>query len=115
MSGATVAPARPFVTALRTERGKVLRIGEGGERVTLRVQFEPLWDAVAVDVPATMTIADLTTAVLRHFGVSHVPLSDYIVKLRGWEVKGSDATVGSSGAKSGSTLLVAYRFRRPVR
>jgi hypothetical protein len=108
------AGTRPFVTALRTERGKVVRLGEGADRVTLRMQFEALWDAVAVDVPVTMPISDLTTAMLKHFGVAHAPLSDFIVKLRGWEVKG-DATVESSGAKNGSTLLVAYRFRRPVR
>jgi hypothetical protein len=114
VSGAAVAPVRPFVTALRTERDKVMRMGEGAERVTLRVQFEPLWDAVAVDVPATMPVSELTTAVLKRFGIGHVPLSDFIVKLGGWEVKG-DVTVGSSGAKNGSTLLVAYRFRRPVR
>lgn len=109
-----MAQAAPFVTALRTERGKVMRLGEGTERVTLRVQFEPLWDAVAVDVPVSMGISELTTAVLKKFGVGHAPLSDFIVKLGGWEVKG-DVSVGTSGAKNGSTLLVAYRFRRPVR
>jgi hypothetical protein len=115
VSAAAVVPATPFVTALRTERGKVVRIGKGAERLTLRVQFEPLWDAIAVDVPTTMPIADLTMAVLGHFGVSQAPFSDFIVKFQGWEVKGGDATVGSSGAKNGSTLLVQYRFRRPVR
>jgi hypothetical protein len=112
VSGA--ATTAPFVTALRTERGKVVRIGDGADRVTLRVQFEPLWDAIAVDVPKTMSVSELTMAAVAIFGVTHAPLSDFIVKLNGWEVKG-DVTVDASGAKNGSTLLVAYRFRRPVR
>jgi hypothetical protein len=107
--------ARPFVTALRT-RGAVLRLGaEGGDRMTVRVQLESLWDAIAVDVRADEPISTLVRTALARFGVSDAPLAEFITKLNGWEVKGADATVVSSGAKNGSTFLVAYRFRRPVR
>ncbi len=110
------AIARPFVTNLRTPRGAVVRLGaEGGERVTLRVQFEALWDAIAMDVRTDEPVATVVRAALDQFAQGSAPMSDFITKLHGWEVKGSDATVASSGAKNGSTFLVAHRFRRPVR
>jgi hypothetical protein len=115
VSGA-VAGQRPFVTALRTPRGEVIQLGEaGGERVTVRVQFEALWDAIAVDVRTDDPVAALAIAALKRFGLPDATLGEFIVKLRGWEVKGAEVTVGSSGAKNGSTFLVAHRFRRPVR
>ena len=112
----TTAPQRPFVTALRTPRGAILRLGaEGGERITVRVQFEALWDAVAVDVRTDEPVSTLVRAALARFGQGEAPLSEFITKLRGWEVKGAEATVASSGATDGSTFLVAHRSRRPVR
>ena len=115
-TGAATITSRPFVTALRTPRGPVQRIGtDGGERVTVRVQFEALWDAVAFDVRTDEPVATLVQSALAHFKVPNTSPAEFITKLNGWEVKGADATVASSGAKDGSTFLVAYRFRRPVR
>lgn len=115
MSGSAVAPARPFVTALRTPRGASLRVGDGAERITVRVQFEALWDAVAVDVATSESVESLVRAALTRFGMGAAPLAEFVVKLRGWEVKGAEVTVAGSGATDGSTFLVAHRFRRPVR
>lgn len=117
MSGAVTAPtagARPFVTGLRTPRGAVLRVGDGGDRVMLRVQFEALWDAIVVDASADAPMAAVVRGTLQRFGCADALLSDFVVKLRGFEVKG-EATVASSGACDGSTLLVAHVRRRPVR
>ena len=116
MSGTAAAAARPFVTALRTAHGQVLHVGSGaGDRITVRVQFEALWDAVAVDVRADESVEALVSAALDHFKVPQTSPAEFVTKLNGWEVKGADATVASSGAKDGSTFLVAYRFRRAVR
>ena len=116
VSGGAATGTQPFVTALRTPRGPVQRIGtDGGERVTVRVQFEALWDAVAFDVRMDEPVATLVQSALAHFKVPNTSPAEFITKLNGWEVKGADATVASSGAKDGSTFLVAYRFRRPVR
>ena len=116
VSGGATSASRPFVTALRTPGGAVHRIGaDGGERVTVRVQFEALWDAIAVDVRADESVASLVQWALAYFKVANATPAEFITKLNGWEVKGADATVASSGAKDGSTFLVAYRFRRPVR
>lgn len=107
---------RPFVTALRTPRGAVVSLGAaGGSRVTVRVQFEPLWDAIAADVRTDEPISEIVRATLNRFGLAGAPVSDFMVKLRGWEVKGADATIESSGALDGSTLLIQYRYRRASR
>jgi hypothetical protein len=116
VSGAAVATTRPFITAFRTPRGDVVRLGaEGGERVTVRVQFEALWDAVAVDCRADEPVSTLVRTALGRFGLGQAPLSEFVVKLHGWEVKGTDTTVASAGAADGSTFLVHYRHRRPSR
>lgn len=114
MSSATVA--RPFVSGLRTPRGAVIRVGaDGGDRLTVRLQFEALWDAIAVDVRSDEPVATLSRTVLERFGVKDATPADFVTKLNGWEVKGAEATVASSGARDGSTFLVAHRFRRPLR
>ena len=116
VGGTMIAPKRPFVTALRTPQGEIVRIGaEGGERVTVRVQFEPLWDATAFDVRADESLEVLIRAALARWGQGDVPMSEFVTKLNGWEVMSLGVTVADSGAVDGSTFLVAYRFRRPVR
>ena len=86
-----------------------------GATINVRVQFEPLWDQVRVDVPADEPVAKMVASALAHFGIANAPPAEFVTKLNGWEVKGAEATVASSGAKDGSTFLVAYRFRRAVR
>jgi hypothetical protein len=115
MAGTAVAPSGLFVTGLRTPRGQVVRLGEGAQRVTIRVQFEALWDAFVVDASTDASISSLVTAALKRFGLGDALPADFMVKLKGWEVKGAEATVGSSGGKDGSTFLVQHRFRRPIR
>jgi hypothetical protein len=110
-----VATKQPFVTQLRTPRGGVVRVGEGGTRMIVRVQFEALWDAFVVDAAADASVASLVDAALHRFGLAGASHGDFVVKLRGWEVKGAEATVSSAGAKDGSTFLVQYRFRRPIK
>ncbi len=115
MSGGVTHPA-PFVTGLRTPHGAVTQIGAaGGERVTVRVQFEALWDAMAVSVRTDEPVITLVDAILTHVGLQHSSQADFIVKLRGWEVKSTDVSVAEAGARDGSTFLVAYRYRRPIR
>lgn len=115
MSGA-VTHSAPFVTGLRTPRGAVTQVGPaGGERVTVRLQFEALWDAIAVSVRADEPVMTLVDAILTKMGLGHSSQADFIVKLRGWEVKDTEVNVAEAGARDGSTFLVAYRYRRPIR
>lgn len=116
-AGGKAAPAtRPFVTTVRTPRAQVLAVGApGGERIVVRVQFEPLWDSVAMDVRTDEPVLTLVREALAYFGEPVASMGQYVTKLFGAEVADLASTVGASGARAGSTFLVAYRFRRPVR
>jgi hypothetical protein len=109
------ATVRPFVTQLRTPRGQVLAVGEpGGDRIVIRVQYEALWDAVAMDVRSDTPVHVVARAMLDRFG-EHADLSAFVVKVRGWEVRDVGATLAEAGVRSGTTVHVAHRYRRPVR
>lgn len=110
-----LATVRPFVTQLRTPRGQVLAVGKpGGERVTIRAQFEALWDAVAMDVRADTPVQVVARAMLDSFG-DHADLGAFVVKVHGWEVTDVGATLAEAGVRAGATVHVAHRYRRPVR
>jgi hypothetical protein len=112
---AASATARPFVTQLRTPRGQVHSVGApGGERIVVRVQYEALWDAIAIDVRSDETVEGAVTAMLANFH-EHAALSAFVVKVRGHEVSDLAATLADAGVRSGTTIHVAHRFRRPIR
>lgn len=81
----------------------------------LRVQLLERWDRMPFDVAPDTPVATLKRDALDAFGVSGAPPSDYVVKLRGWDVLGEQGTVAESGARDGSTYLLTLRRRRPVR
>lgn len=81
----------------------------------LRVQLLERWDRIAVDVPAETPVAALKRDSLAAFGLGDAMPADYVVKLRGWEVLGEQGSVAESGARDGSTYLIALRRRRAVR
>ena len=112
MSGAVTA--LPFVTQLRSRAG-VNRLDEGvAERVVVRVQLLEQWETVAWDVASITTVATLKREALVAFGLKQAIADDYVFKLRGIEVRDESATVPASGARDGSTYLLAYRRRRAV-
>lgn len=80
-----------------------------------RVQLLERWDRIELDVPDTTSVATVKRDALAAFGLGTASPSDYVVKLRGWEVLGEQGSVAESGARDGSTYLMTYRRRRPVR
>jgi hypothetical protein len=83
--------------------------------MNVRVQLLERWDRMAVSVPAETPVATLKRDALAAFGVRNAAPSDYVVKLRGWEVLGEQRSVAESGARDGSTYLITLRRRRAVR
>jgi hypothetical protein len=83
--------------------------------MNIRVQLLEKWDRMPFDVSPDMTVAALKRDALTAFGLTKAEPADYVVKLRGWEVLGEQGTIADSGAREGSTYLVAYRRRRAVR
>jgi len=104
-----------FVSRLRARPGTVRLAADGEPTLTLRVQSEDLWDAVRVEVGAALPVIELkarAVAELQGQGERH---EDYVLKLNGFEVLDESGTVVASGARNGSTYLLAHRRRRPVR
>ena len=104
-----------LLNGLRARRGVVALGNEGPGAITVRVQIPELWDTVAVRCAEGTSSLALKQVVLDAFGERHHPASDYVLKLRGFEVLDEGAPITVAGAREGSTFLMTYRYRRPVR
>ena len=105
----------PFVSQLRSRPG-VLRLGADGQpHITLRVQLMEAWDVVRVETPASERVGTLKAEALAALQPNGDPADEFVLKLNGFEILDEDASIADTGAKSGSTFLVNYRRRRPVR
>jgi hypothetical protein len=83
--------------------------------MNIRVQLYERWDRIPMTVNPETTVATLKRDALSAFGLASAEPADYVMKLRGWEVLGEQGSVAESGAREGSTYLMAYRRRRAVR
>jgi hypothetical protein len=105
----------PFVTTLRS-RPSILRLApEGTDTITIRVEMPEVWDVVAIAVaPSEPVLAVKVRALQALFPEAQVP-TDFVVKLRGWEVLDEAASLADAGVINGSILLLTHRRRRAVR
>lgn len=105
----------PFVAQLRARPG-VIRLGSDGQPyITIRVQLAEVWDTVRVETPLTESVADVKAQALAALRPNGEPVDAFVVKLNGFEVLDENVSVADSGATNGSTFLLSYRRRRPVR
>ena len=105
---------QPFVAALRARPG-VLRLGKGGETMTVRVEIPEQWDVVVVEASPATTVADVKRAAVEAILGSDALPDELVIKLNGFEVLNEQVSLSDAGAKNGSTFLATYRRRRPVR
>lgn len=103
------------VSSLRSRPGLLALGAESASAITVRVQLPELWDVVAVRCATDTSVLALKRAALEAFGQRAFPAVDYILKLRGFEVLDESVPVTVAGARDGSTFLLTYRRRRPVR
>lgn len=109
--------ASAVVSSLRARPG-LLTLGSSAESpsaITIRVSLPDLWDTIAVRCDSDTSVLAVKRAVLQEMGQLDHPAEDYVLKLRGFEVLDESAPVSVAGARDGSTFLLAYRRRRPVR
>ena len=105
----------PFVAQLRSRPG-VIRLGADGQsRITVRVQMPEVWDVVRVETPASESVRSVKAEALAVLQPQGDLAEDFVVKLNGYEVLDEMASVAQAGAMDGSTFLLTYRRRRPVR
>ncbi|MDH5234984.1 MAG: hypothetical protein OEW77_08480 [Gemmatimonadota bacterium] len=103
------------VSSLRARPGLLALGADAGGAITVRVQMPEQWDAIAVRCAPDTSALALKRAALEAFGARTFPAADYVLKLRGFEVLDESAPVTVAGARDGSTFLLTYRRRRPVR
>jgi hypothetical protein len=104
-----------LVNRLRSRPGLLTLGPDGPGAITVRVQVPELWDAITVRCAEGTSCLALKQAALDAFGEHHHPVDEYVLKLRGFEVLDERAPVTDAGAREGSTFLLTYRLRRPVR
>lgn len=105
----------PFVSDLRTSDDTLVLGGADGAVLHLRVQAAELWDALRVDAPESASVAAVKKSALEAFFPDGVAPAEFVVKLRGFEILYEDESLAAAGVRTGSTLLLARRRRRPVK
>lgn len=80
----------------------------------VRAQVLEAWDAIRVDADPAASVRSLKQLALRELYPEDIPEDDFVVKLNGFEILDEDAPLSSTGARTGSTFLIADRRRRPV-
>ena len=109
-----MSAATPFVAQLRA-RPEAIRLGTAGEPViTVRVQVPEVWDTVRVDAPHDISVLTVKERALEAL-MPGANQAEFVTKLRGFEVLDETASLAAAGVANGSTLLVTFRRRRPVR
>jgi hypothetical protein len=108
----------PFVQQLRSGRPPitlgVANARGGAGTIAFRVDASELWDAVKVVASPDARVSELKQRVVETFFPAQTPLQ-FVLKLRGWEILDDSATLKDAGIGNGSTVLIGYRRRRPVR
>ena len=111
--GADGRTKAPFAASLRA-RSETIRVGEGGGWM-VRAQLAEVWDTVRLDVdpsvPVSVVRERALEVLLPDAGIGEL----FVVKLNGMEVLNEHASIAEAGAVNGSTFLITYRRRRPVR
>lgn len=105
-----------FVTTLRARPGVIrLAAADAAPVWTVRVQCADAWDAVRVEVSPDTRLAEVKRAAMAALMPDINDLESHVVKLRGIEVPDERVSLQSAGVTDGSTLLVMFRRRQPVR
>ena len=105
-----------FASQLRAPE-KTLQVSSAGagNRLTIRVQMPEVGDLVRIETPETTSVATIKQAALQQLYPDHVSHAEFLLKLNGFEVLDEGQSIADAGAKDGSTFLLTFRRRRPVR
>ena len=105
----------PFVTQLRTPAEAITVAPVGADALTIRVQLLEAWDAVKVVAAPDTPVATVKARALAVLAPD-VPLpGDVVTKLGGFEIRDEAMTLAAAGVKDGSTLLLHFRRRQPIK
>ena len=82
--------------------------------MSIRVEVPERWDVALLSAAPTASVAEVKLAALRAVSPDD-DASEYVIKLRGFELFDENVSIGSAGARDGSIFLLTHRRRRPVR
>lgn len=103
-----------FVNSLRT-RGDAITLGSpSGKPLRLRAQVLEAWDAIRIEADPSASVKSLKELALRELYPVENAETEFVVKLNGFEVLDEGVPLSATGARDGSTFLIADRRRRPV-
>jgi hypothetical protein len=107
--------SEPFVASLRTSQQAPIAVGTpGAGALTIRVEVPERWDVALLSAAPTASVSDVKRAALRSVSPDD-DASEYVIKLRGFEVLDENVSLANAGARDGSIFLLTHRRRRPVR
>lgn len=101
-----------LVNTLRARPG-TLALG-GADAITVRVQLAEAWDVVAVQSGAGTPMRAVKEAAFGAMGTAPDAAADFVMKLRGIEVRDETVSLADGGARDGSTFVLMRRRRRAV-
>jgi hypothetical protein len=105
----------PFVASLRTSQEAPIPVGTPGVgALTIRVEIPERWDVALLSAAPTTGVHAVKLAAL-HELLPEAEASDYVIKLRGFEIYDENVSLADAGARNGSIFLLTYRRKRPVR
>ena len=105
----------PFVTQLRTRGDAIQMATPGTDTITVRVEMPEVWDVVRVVVSPTEPVLGVKVRALAALFPNGEFHDEFVMKLRGFEVLGENASLAAIGAVDGSIFLLTHRRRRAVR
>lgn len=105
----------PFVTQLRASRPAIAITAPGAGVFSIRVTAADVWDTVRITARPETTVDEVKRRAVAAFYSDDAVPDDFVVKLRGWEMLDERASLAESGVLDGSTILLAYRRRRPLK
>lgn len=105
----------PFVNQLRTPAEAISLAPDGADAITFRVQLLEAWDAVKVRAEPAMSVAAVKARALAVLAPDVPQPGDVVTKLGGFEIRDEARSIADIGVKDGSTLLLHFRRRQPLK
>src|SRR5215813_1746001 len=96
----------PFVSTLRTRPSTIRLTPEGEPVITLRVEMPEVWDTVRIAASPDESVLAVKVAALEALFPDAEFHSDFVLKLRGWEILDEGSPLSALGIQDGSILLL---------
>lgn len=104
-----------FANQLRARRSTIRLAAESAPAITIRVEMPEVWDVVRIVTPPDEPVITIKQRALEALFPAAEYHSDFVLKLRGWEILDEGAPLTEVGVVEGTILLLTHRRKRPVR